>query len=649
MRAFAALLVAWIGLLLPAHAEVPHPPLEAYGELPDIRAGAVSPDGAHVAFLVRRDGRDVVLLFSIETKKSSAVAVVDKIAARGLFFADNTHLILIVSDTARQVGFKGRWEDSAAYSIDIATKRMQPLLRRTEDLYPAQTGLGTVLGRNRKEPVVYMPAYSGEVGADPDYNLFAVNLNTGKGRAIGRGRTITTDWIVDSQGNVLAREDYSNARDNYQIWSGLEGKLKLIYETDADVPPYSLIGVNPGKTALIVVDETGTDEEYSALYELDAFGNLSAPIFGRDDADIERIYLDDNRLVEGVRYTGAMPSYDFFDPEIDAAVRAMTEKYPGARVEPVSRSDGWKQILYLVFDGTTAGSYILQDRVNGTYAYLATVRKTIPAEAIGEVALVDYAARDGLQIPGILTFPAGSTAETRKNLPLVVMPHGGPSAYDDADFDWEAQYFANRGYLVLQPNFRGSAGYGAAFERAGYGEWGQKMQDDISDGVLALSAAGMADPGRVCIVGASYGGYAALAGGAFTPELYKCVAAIAPVSDVARMIRDEKAAHGRKHWVVDYWERLIGDPRAEADKLAQISPVNFADAFRAPVLLIHGRDDTTVPVSQSRIMESALKQAGKQVTLVEMKGEDHWLSDGDTRTAALRAMGDFVDANIGQK
>ncbi|CAN0435252.1 unnamed protein product, partial [Scytosiphon promiscuus] len=208
-------------------------------------------------------------------------------------------------------------------------------------------------------------------------------------------------------------------------------------------------------------------------------------------------------------------------------------------------------------------------------------------------------------------------------------------------------YFANRGYLVLQPNFRGSSGYGTEHRILGKGEWGGKMQDDITDGVQTLVEQGLADPTRVCIVGASYGGYAALAGGAFTPDLYKCVVAIAPVSDIRPLLVDVKWDNGRKHWALDYWQENIGDLDEEREKLDAISPARAADKFTAPVLLIHGNDDTVVPIKQSEIMERALEKAGKDVTFLELEGEDHWMSDGDTRIDALRAMATFIDQHIG--
>jgi dipeptidyl aminopeptidase/acylaminoacyl peptidase len=210
-----------------------------------------------------------------------------------------------------------------------------------------------------------------------------------------------------------------------------------------------------------------------------------------------------------------------------------------------------------------------------------------------------------------------------------------------------AQYFASRGYLVFQPNFRGSDGFGAAFTKAGYGGWGGIMQQDITDGLETLNNTGMIDPDRVCIVGGSYGGYAALAGGAFTPEIYKCIGAIAPVSDLPRMLIDEKRDHGKDHWVVSYWEEAIAQGDANRDFLKERSPAYHAEQFQAPVLLIHGRDDLVVKINQSERMKKALERADKNVKLVRMKGEDHGLSSPGARLEALQALDAFIAEHIG--
>ena len=226
-------------------------------------------------------------------------------------------------------------------------------------------------------------------------------------------------------------------------------------------------------------------------------------------------------------------------------------------------------------------------------------------------------------------------------MPLVVLPHGGPASRDLPNFDWWAQAIASRGYAVLQVNFRGSDGFGSEFERAGYGEWGRKMQTDLSDGVRYLAAQGTIDPKRVCITGASYGGYAAMAGPTLDRGVYRCAVAVAGVSDLGRMIAHASYAQGRSAF--RYWKRFMGAESASDPKLDEISPAKLAARSDAPILLIHGVDDTVVPYEQSQIMADALRKAGKPVAFVTMKGEDHWLSKGATRLEMLTATVAFLE------
>jgi dipeptidyl aminopeptidase/acylaminoacyl peptidase len=250
-----------------------------------------------------------------------------------------------------------------------------------------------------------------------------------------------------------------------------------------------------------------------------------------------------------------------------------------------------------------------------------------------------------VEIPGYLARPLGAEGAT----PLVLLPHGGPASLDVGGFDWLAHFLASRGYTVLQPNFRGSGGLGKEWEDAGHGEWGVGvMQHDLTDGVAALVAAGMADPERVCIVGASYGGYAALAGAAFTPELYRCAAAIAGVADLRVMLSFERDRAGFSSPTVAYWRQAMGvDETGSAnERLEAASPSAHVDEVRAPVLLIHGHDDTVVPIAQSQLMQRALEGAGKSVQFVELEGEDHWLSGAKTRLETLQALDVFLAEHL---
>ena len=224
------------------------------------------------------------------------------------------------------------------------------------------------------------------------------------------------------------------------------------------------------------------------------------------------------------------------------------------------------------------------------------------------------------------------------------MPHGGPDARDALGFDWWAQFLAVRGYAVLQPQFRGSTGFGKSFERAGYKQWGGLMQDDVTDGVQALIAQGVADPRRICIVGASYGGYAALAGAAFTPELYACAASINGVSNLPEMLSYFKDHTGAESDAVTAWRDHIGSSFDQ--QVIEKSPVHAAARVSAPVLLLHSTQDTVVPPGQSEQMANALKKAGARVTLVRLEGDDHWLSRSSTRVQMLRELDTFLSANL---
>ncbi len=228
------------------------------------------------------------------------------------------------------------------------------------------------------------------------------------------------------------------------------------------------------------------------------------------------------------------------------------------------------------------------------------------------------------------------------------MPHGGPEDRDSFDYDDWTQILATRGYLVFQPNFRGSSGYGDAYAEAGYGQWGLRMQDDVTDGVRELIADGRADPNRICIFGASYGGYAALMGGAQNPDLYRCVVSWAGVSDLVSMMKwQRRQADGLDDPTYLYWRKAIGDPDTDAERLQRNSAVTYAKTYGPPVLLLHGLKDDTVPSEQSDEMFHALRNAKKDVRLITQKHEGHprWIAEHEQ--SALTEILAFLEAHIG--
>jgi dipeptidyl aminopeptidase/acylaminoacyl peptidase len=338
------------------------------------------------------------------------------------------------------------------------------------------------------------------------------------------------------------------------------------------------------------------------------------------------------------------PEYHYFDPNMQALQRGLEQAFPDVSVSAVSWDTALKTVIVAVDAPKQPPTYYYLNRETHQATKIGNAYPDLSANDLGEMKPYPYKARDGVDIPAYLTLPPGKPA---KKLPAIVMPHGGPDARDDLSFDWMVQFFANRGYAVLQPNYRGSAGYGHKFTEAGLHQWGLKMQDDITDGVKKTIADGIVDPKRVCIVGASYGGYAALAGAALTPDLYACAISFAGVSDLPTMIASERGRYGKTSGALSFWISRIGSPDDDSAQLRATSPARHADRVKCPVLLLHGEGDITVPIKQSELMADALKSAGKQVEFIRFPGEDHYFSLADTRIRFLKESEAFLAKNIG--
>ncbi len=621
------------------------PPLEAYGALPTIDLMVLSPSGERVAYRRTTDDQDIIAVFDLDPLRFVTGLDVGEIGVRQLRLVDDDTLIISAGRTARAVGFRGQFDFSVAFRFDVSTNSIVQLLRRADDLYPAQSGLGKIIGTINNGKKLLMPAFhSHDVNiADPRYGVYSVDIKTNRSRLTESGTYSATDWFASGDGELIARVDFVESEDLYQVWS-LRGDKRKIYEHETPVPPPGPVGVMAGESALVYA-AWSDDTDFPDFYRMDLNdGMLAGPITDRSEAEVERVLTDIHRVVYGFEYSGFNATYTFFDPKLNERVANIVSRMDGAYGSLVSWSDDFEDILFRVGGEWGSGAYLMFRDGSLTPELVEAIRPAIPADQVVAVQRTHYAARDGLEIPALVT--AHAHLRENGNAPLLVLPHGGPAAYDRPDFDWLAQYFASRGYVVLQPQFRGSSGFGADFQQAGYGEWGGKMQTDIDDGVDFLIDSGLVDPERICIAGASYGGYAALAAGAFSPEKYRCIASIAGVSDLQRMLKSDRRKYGRDHWAISYWERQYGGDEFDWDALDAISPINFADRFQAPILLLHGRKDTVVPVDQSRIMRNALRRADKDVEMIELKGEDHWLSYGESRLETLRALAAFVEEHL---
>jgi dipeptidyl aminopeptidase/acylaminoacyl peptidase len=608
-------------------APVEHLPesLAIYGRLPSIEGVALSPDGTRLAYVqTTPDNARTVGVVSLSDHSLVGSVRAGDAKLRGIEWVDDDRVLLLIGATTIPLGLIGwsldEWGMLQIY--DVREHRAQPLLGLEEKTLNTVVG-HTMIRRAGDRTLLYVVGYY--LRADQLLpGLFQIDAGNGAEQLILKGKPDVRKWLVDAHGEVIAEQQY-RSDDQRSVFSiRRDGMLREAATLDDPFGQARMVGFGPSADSLTVDVQEGNQTVWKPLSLSDGTWGTTTEK-GIDDALLDR----DDRVIGWMR-EGDEPRYGFDDPEVQVRWDQVVRSFEGERVRLESHSDDWSKVVVLV-EGERDG-----------YAYELVDTKTHTAERVGavydglskmfDIMRITYPAADGLEITAYLTLP-----DTRplKNLPLIVFPHGGPGDRDLLQFDWWAQALAAGGYAVLQPNYRGSTGSAKLFE-SGFGEWGRKMQTDLSDGVRFLARKGIVDPSRVCIVGASYGGYAALAGVTLDPGVYRCAVSVSGVSDLPRFRRWTQGPSGRGGKAEDrWWDRYWGATNPDDPILVAISPSRHAASVTVPVLLIHGRDDTTVPFEQSEIMADAMQRAGKPVELVTLSGEDHHLSRGATRLQTL--------------
>jgi dipeptidyl aminopeptidase/acylaminoacyl peptidase len=608
-------------------------PLSAYGRLPSLEDVAISPDGTRLAYIkTTEDNRDLLIVEL--PRKVLGVARTGNTKVRRVFWQDNDRVMTVVSSTSPPpFGFTGatrEWYQVIRYTI--STKKLQPIIFDThrERTFNVLIGEPEVREIDDKS-VLYLPGYY-VGGSSVLPAMFAFVGDHPK--IIAWGGEAYTHWLLDEAGVIAAQFEYHDAQKTWTIWARRDDRMVSIASGTAPIDPPQLLGFDAaGENAIVQFWQNG-DPVWRPISLKE--GLLGEPL--AHSAALHGVITDprNSRIVGGVLNTDDR-KYVFFDNELQAHWDAVLRAFPDHIVHLASHSADFSKMILEVFGPKDGYSYAYFDWYTHHASLLGPRYEGV--KQVAEIRKITYAAADGLAISGFLTLPRDLPP---KKLPLIMLPHGGPAAQDTERFDWWAQALADQGYAVLQPNFRGSD-LTLKFVEAGYGEWGRKMQTDLSDGVQYLANEGVIDPSRVCIVGASYGGYAALAGVTLQSGIYRCAVSVAGISDLARMRSWTKDNH--LGMVTRYWDRFWGAAERDNEALKAISPINHLQAVMAPILLIHGRDDTIVPFEQSDVMLSALKHTGKQVELVTLKHEDHWLSSSETRLQMLEATVAFLRAH----
>ena len=625
----------------PLRAETP-PPLSVYGKLPGVERVAISPSGDLIAMIGVVEGARRLVVVD-QDKKPLFAYPVDDTKVRGLFWAGNDRVLLYMSNTTKlDAGFIGdKAELFSMVVIPLDGEKMWSVFGHDEKITGGVTGFfGIQQHDGRYYGYFGGLTFSGDFRSPQGYLtnggpvLYQVDLQNQQATAIAQrfeGLGGYRDWVMGPDGKVGATLDYTSRTGAWAIHNAAGQKIAEGIDPLGNI---DLVGL-AATTGSMIYSEEAKDKEVH-WFEIPLTGGAPKEILA--DVALDGAFFDQkSRQLVGYREVGDVPAYRFFDGYRQKVINATMKAFPGLLVHLVDWSDRFDRLVVMTEGADDPQTWWTVDIKTGQAGELGFSYPMDRAD-VGPVRMITYKAGDGTEIAGVLTLPPGRQP---KNLPVVIFPHGGPAARDYPGFDWWAQALASRGYAVLQPNFRGSTGYGAAFQHAGDGQWGRRMQSDISDGLAYLASQGIVDPKRACIMGGSYGGYAALAGVTLQHGLYRCAVAVAGVSDVAKMAASDIHQSDYDPTMKRAIEAAIGVHQ----DLRPISPINFAAQADAPILLIHGKDDTVVSYDQSNDMAAALRAAGKPVELVTLPAEDHLLSRSETRLMMLEATVRFIEAH----
>ena len=598
-------------------------PMKAFFKNPEKAGFQLSPDGTSLAFMKPWKNRMNVFIQKIGDPGEKRVT---RSTARDIsdFFWANNNRIAFLQDRGGNENFHLFAVDTDGSNLKELTPFEEVRVHIVDDLEEIKDEM--LIGMNKRDPRVF--------------DVYRINIDTGRMEMIAENPGNIQGWLTDNDGRL-------------RMAMATDGVNQSLLYRETEKKPFKTIVTTNFKEELsplfftydnqFVYMASNLGRDKTAVYKYDIADNKALElIYEHPDVDVSHLLRSKKRRkITGVTYMTDKRHYHFFDDQRGALQADLEKRLPGYEVNIASSSRDETRILVRTYSDKSLGAYYFYDLTAKKFIKIADVSPWLDEKMMCDQKPISYESRDGLTIHGYLTLPErGGT----QNLPVVVNPHGGPWARDYWGFNAEAQFLANRGYAVLQMNFRGSTGYGKAFWQAGFKKWGKEMQNDISDGVAWLIDKGIADPARIGIYGGSYGGYATLAGMAFTPELYACGVDYVGVSNIFTLLST----------LPPYWEpgrqkfyEMIGDPVKERALLEAISPVFHADKIKAPLLVAQGANDPRVKKAEADQIVNALKKRNIDVPYMLKENEGHGFHNEENRFDFYRAMELFLGRHLG--
>jgi dipeptidyl aminopeptidase/acylaminoacyl peptidase len=585
----------------------------------------ISPDGEYLSYLqpyqnrynifVQKRGRRAAVRISRETERDIA----------GYFWKGNDRLLYLKDfqgDENYHIVAVNRSGDEIKDLTPFPGVRAEIIDTLVEDEHRILVGL------NKRDRQVF--------------DVYRLNVQNGELQLVAENPGNIMDWLTDHQGRlrVALTSDGSNTSLLYR--EDETDPFKTVITTDFR-EMLQPVTFTPDNRALYAVSNIGRDKAALVKYGPGAAKELEV-VYSHPEVDVGGLsYSRKRQTLIAVSYTTWKRERHFFDPQFKAIYERLQQRLPKYELSIVDTNLEEDLLIVRTYSDRSLGAYYLYEAARQRLTKLADVSPWLKERKLCEVKPIEYQSRDGFTIHGYLTLPRGKKAQ---NLPVVVNPHGGPWSRDVWGFDPEVQFLANRGYAVLQMNFRGSTGYGRRFWEASFKQWGRKMQDDITDGVNWLIKQGVADPQRIAIYGGSYGGYATLAGVTFTPDLYACGIDYVGVSNLLTFMNS----------IPPYWKplleqmyQMVGDPQTEVDRLREASPVFHADRIKVPLLVAQGAKDPRVNINESDQIVAELKKRGVPVEYLVKEDEGHGFSNEENRFEFYEAMERFLERNLGRE
>lgn len=617
--------------LLPAQT-VLRLPVETFFAEADVSSVQVSPDGKLLAFLTTLGtGKVGIALMQLDTGKVEPL-VGAKDENIGFHFWKGNDRIVYGGDL-------GGNESAALRSISISKRKVVALAESFRERYADRANFADIQDRLKFDPDHILVSGVKEIGSW-NYSLWLLDVRTGTRRSVGsyEPKSDTGGFAIDNNGVIRGRSRYHGEKVVFEVRPDANSGFTPVAEFPVDDPKWSFLSFASDNETLYLINSEHTDR--GVLQTMNVRTRELGPVlFQPPDGEIDGLIRSwDYGRLYGVVYTTDKTHYHFFDQGRANLQKTIDASLPATQNFIVSTSADEKIIVVAATSDRDPGSYYLLNLRQPALMLIGKVNHRIDPAAMRPMEPVAFPSRDGLTLHGYLTRPADSNG---RPVPLIINPHGGPFGIRDYwGFNPEVQLLANRGYAVLQVNYRGSGGYGNTFLKAGRREWGGKMQDDLTDSVKWAVAQGIADPKRIAIYGASYGGYAALAGAVFTPELYRCAINYVGVSDL-NLITSWSDRYSRDSDL--FYKQWVGD---EKEYLRLRSPLSFASQISIPTLHAYGFNDPRVDIKHWKRLEPKLKESGQPYEIIVEENEGHGFRNEKARLNFYQKLDAFLAKHL---